>query len=81
MIGTAQKSQNPSPANSAYADNDCVQAQAVGRIPVPEPLAAQLGRRLTRASEEMNELYRAHDILMRHPEYEELLWLLRSGIV
>lgn len=81
---TAQKAEyagNHSPAPPPYVDNGCVQAQAVGRIPTPEPLAAQLGRRLAHGSEELNNLYRAQDILIRHPEFEELLWLLHSGLV
>jgi len=63
----------------AYAEQ-CCNGAALGRE-VAKPLASQIGRRINRENENIAMLYRAQDILQRHPEFEELAWLIRSGLV
>ena len=46
-----------------------------------KPLAFRLRRRMNASEEKYNKTARALNILERHPELEELLWLLRSGLV
>lgn len=75
----AQTAAKLSQDKAAYADQ-CVNGAALGKA-IAEPLAAQIGRRLQRENENISNLYRAQDILLRHPEFEELAWLIRSGLV
>lgn len=65
-------------AKAQYADQ-CNNAE--GYSPKAETLAQQIGRRLNRESDNLSNLYRAKEILLRHPEFEEMLWLIRSGLV
>lgn len=63
-----------------YADQ-CNAGTAPGYSPQVESLSQQIGRRIQRESDNLSNLYRAKDILQRHPEFEELAWLIRSGRV
>jgi len=65
-------------AKAQYAQT-CTTAQ--GYSPIVETLSQQIGRRLQRESDNISNLYRAQDILQRHPEFEELVWLIRSGVI
>jgi len=46
-----------------------------------QPLFGQLKMRQSIATNERQQLNRAVDILKTHPEFEDFLWLLRSGLV
>lgn len=46
-----------------------------------EPLSARMARRLMAKQHDAVAEERALGILLRHPEFEEFLWLLRSGLV
>jgi hypothetical protein len=46
-----------------------------------ESLVQQIGRRINSENGNLSNLYRAQDILQRHPEFEDLTWLIRSGLV
>ena len=43
--------------------------------------AESIRNRLARSNEEQQTLSRALRILEQHPEYEDLIWLIRSGAV
>lgn len=82
MFDTEQKAQGPTEAKlqaqTQYENAGCAVAQ--GYSP-KETLLQQIGRRINSESGNISNLYRAQDILSRHPEFEELAWLIRSGLV
>ncbi len=61
------------------------QSQGVAGVPadicITVSLAEQLRGRLNRESKNTQQMRHALRILEAHPEFEELLWLLRSGVV
>ena len=44
-------------------------------------LGDRFGYEIYHAQNRIENMKRASDILTRHPEFEELLWLIRSGLV
>lgn len=66
-----------------YADA-CAQANyapAQGLCGRPATLAEQLDKSAEGTYNEGAKLSRAASILRQHPEYEDLIWLIRSGLV
>lgn len=78
MDSQYQAGMDPQVATKAQYADQCNAAQ--GYSP-KETLSQQIGRRLNHESENISNLYRAQDILLRHPEFEELAWLIRSGLI
>jgi hypothetical protein len=59
--------------------------QAVGSLKAStearEPTISRLHRRAQQSAAETENSVRALQILKRHPEFEDLIWLIRSGLV
>jgi hypothetical protein len=48
---------------------------------VPAPSIEVLRKRQSESSEDLHRITRAINILERHPDFDDLIWLLRSGLV
>lgn len=57
---------------------DCCETK---QQPWSPPLIDQLSMRRSISADETSRLNRAITILNAHPEFEDLLWLIRSGLV
>lgn len=72
-------------AYSARLDECCGQAspaqQQAGYCIGDNNLLDQLSMRRSISADEASRLNRAISILKKHPEFEDLLWLIRSGLV
>lgn len=79
-IRTGQKKASERP----YYGDMCGDQQTTGTANArlaPASAREQVMHRLRRSNEEGEQLNKAARILEAHPEFEDLLWLIRSGVV
>jgi len=74
------KCQQQAQAKAQYADcsGGSVLGAAVGR---PYTLAEQLEKSASGSYQQGSDYSKASSILRAHPEFEDLIWLIRSGLI
>lgn len=64
-------------APQAYYGDTC----NAGAACKPRTTAESLGAEAFYVEERLKNMHRAADILAKHPEFEDLIWLIRSGLI